>query len=187
MDQVKSLVKDHLEKHKFFDTLKSAVAKDPKLASLDRNAIIERLKNEGILSEILQQLPAKQLTVDQSAKQQAFESRSKDKAGSSAKLFHRDNLDPKKRYLAVKVVQTKAFVDFINARDDEFLSISVSFLKQRFQTQQVYASTDATFEETFIFEFVGENDNIKFDPSMLMKLNQLIHITVLKQRKNEKA
>lgn len=37
MDQVKGVVKEHLEKHKFFDTLRSAVAKDPALAKLDRN------------------------------------------------------------------------------------------------------------------------------------------------------
>ena len=53
MEQVKGVVKDHLEKHKFFDSLKSAVAKDPKLNKLDRNQIIEKLKSEGILSEIL--------------------------------------------------------------------------------------------------------------------------------------
>jgi hypothetical protein len=37
MEQVKGVVKEHLEKHKFFDALKTAVAKDPKLAKLDRN------------------------------------------------------------------------------------------------------------------------------------------------------
>ena len=37
MDQVRNVVKEHLEKHKFFDSLKSAVAKDPKLAKVDRN------------------------------------------------------------------------------------------------------------------------------------------------------
>jgi hypothetical protein len=44
MEQVKSLIKDHLEKNKFFDSLKSAVAKDPKLVNVDRNLIIEKLK-----------------------------------------------------------------------------------------------------------------------------------------------
>ena len=56
---MKSLIKDHLEKNKFFDTLKSAVAKDPKLANIDRNVIIEKLKSEGILNDILQQIPVK--------------------------------------------------------------------------------------------------------------------------------
>ena len=57
MEQVKGVVKEHLEKHKFFESLKSAVAKDPKLNKLDRNQIIEKLKSEGVLNEILQQIP----------------------------------------------------------------------------------------------------------------------------------
>jgi hypothetical protein len=57
MEQVKGVVREHLEKHKFFDSLKSAVSKDPKLNKLDRNQIIEKLKSEGILSEILHSIP----------------------------------------------------------------------------------------------------------------------------------
>ena len=53
MEQVKGVVKEHLEKHKFFDSLKSAVAKDPKLNKLDRNQIIEKLRSEGILNDII--------------------------------------------------------------------------------------------------------------------------------------
>jgi len=47
-----------LEKHKFFDTIKSAVAKDPNLGKLDRNQIIEQLKSEGILGDIIASLPS---------------------------------------------------------------------------------------------------------------------------------
>jgi len=57
MEQVRGVVKEHLEKHKFFDSLKSAVAKDPKLTKLDRGQIIEKLKSEGILSDIISSLP----------------------------------------------------------------------------------------------------------------------------------
>lgn len=57
MENVRNVVKTHLEKHKFFDSLKTAVAKDPKLAKVDRNSVIDRLKSEGILSDIIQNLP----------------------------------------------------------------------------------------------------------------------------------
>jgi hypothetical protein len=43
------------------------------------------------------------------------------------------------------------------------------------------------FDETFIFEFVGDNEKVKFDAATLLKLSQPIHITILKHRKNEKA
>lgn len=88
--------------------------------------------------------------------------------------------------MSCRIIQGKAFVDFVNARDDEFLAITISFLKNRFHTKMIPVSTDPIFDETFIFEFVGENENIKFDPSMLLKLNQPLHITILKYRKNEK-
>lgn len=77
-------------------------------------------------------------------------------------------------------------VDFVNAREDEYLTVTLSFLKNRYHTKTVNASTDPIFDETFIFEFVGEQENIKFDSSMLLKLNHPIHITILKNRKGEK-
>lgn len=49
-------------------------------------------------------------------------------------------------------------VDFVNTRDDETVSIAVSFLKKRVHTRQVAASTDPVFDESFMFQFVGEND-----------------------------
>jgi hypothetical protein len=42
------------------------------------------------------------------------------------------------------------------------------------------------FDETFLFEFVGDNESLKFNAATLLKLNQPIHITVLKHRKSEK-
>ena len=99
---------------------------------------------------------------------------------------HHEALDPNKRYLSCRIVQGKGFVDFVNARDDEHLCVSVSFLRNRYHTKWVNVSTDPHFDETFIFEFVGENENIKFDPSMLLKLNQPLHITIMKQRKGDK-
>jgi hypothetical protein len=59
MDHVKSIIKSHLEKNKFMESLKSAVSKDVRLANLDRNTIIEKLKAEGVLNDIMQSLPVK--------------------------------------------------------------------------------------------------------------------------------
>lgn len=95
-------------------------------------------------------------------------------------------IDPNKRYMSCRIVNGKAFVDFINPRDDEFLQISVSFLKSRFKTKLVPASTDPLWDEVFLFEFVGENESIRFDTSMLLKLHEPLQITVLKHRTNEK-
>jgi hypothetical protein len=89
--------------------------------------------------------------------------------------------------MSLTLVKGSAFADFVNVRTDESVSVAVSFLKNRYHTRMVQCSTDPLFDETFLFEFVGNNDQIKFDAANLLKLNQPIHITILKHRKNEKA
>ena len=57
LEQVKAVIKEQLEKNKFFDQLRAAVAKDPRLAQLDRGAIIDKIKSEGIINDIVRSLP----------------------------------------------------------------------------------------------------------------------------------
>lgn len=73
--------------------------------------------------------------------------------------------------MSCTVLRGNAFVDFVNVRPDEQISVTVSFLKNRFSTQLVPSSSDPVFDETFLFEFVGDNEEIKFDPTMLLKLS----------------
>jgi len=70
--------------------------------------------------------------------------------------------------MSLTLVKGSAFADFVNVRTDESVSVSVSFLKNRNHTRMVQCSTDP---ETFFFEFVGNNDQIKFDAAHLLKLN----------------
>jgi len=46
-----------LENHKFFDTIKVALANDPDLAKLDKDKIIEKMKNEGIMDDLIKSMP----------------------------------------------------------------------------------------------------------------------------------
>lgn len=66
------------------------------------------------------------------------------------------SLDPNKRYLSCNIVNARAFVDFVNPRDDEHVSVAISFLKNRFHTKHTRAGCEMAFDETFIFEFEGE-------------------------------
>lgn len=126
MEQVKEVVKDHLEKHKFFDSLKSAVSKDPKLNKLDRNQIIEKLKSEGILNDILQGIPHnKKSGINQSSS--ISDLHSKTTSGlhtvtpGKRKIMSKEGLDPNKRYLNLHVIKGSAFLDFVNVRQDEHI------------------------------------------------------------------
>jgi hypothetical protein len=56
----------------------------------------------------------------------------------------------------VRLVHLKAFVDYVNPKEDEFIYATVSFLRQRFQTQAISASTEIIFSEedaSMLFEF----------------------------------
>jgi len=82
-------------------------------------------------------------------------------------------------------VHLKALVDYVNPKEDEFIYATVSFLKQRFQTQAVPASTEVYFSEedaSMLFEFSNTEggDLGRLDPSMLLKLNHQVHVTILK-------
>ena len=72
----------------------------------------------------------------------------------------------------------------MNPRDDEHISVAISFLKNRYHTKRVRAGVEFTFNETFVFEFEGDQANSKFDASLLLKLNQPLHLTILRHRKN---
>lgn len=103
------MVKEHLEKHKFFDSLKSAVAKDPKLTKLDRGQIIEKLKSEGVLSDIISQLPLQKKsqvhsanTIPSSAHPAGQDRVTASKRSAPSTLDH--DVDPNKRYLSCTIV-----------------------------------------------------------------------------------
>lgn len=95
-------------------------------------------------------------------------------------------LDPTRRYLSCNLAHGKAFVDFVNPRDDDMISIAVSFMKARYHTKKVRAGVEFAFNETFIFEFEGADERGVYDPALLLKLSQpwqrYIHLTILRHR-----
>ena len=54
---MKAQLKDHMENHKFFDTIKGALGKNPELSSMDKDKIIEKLKAEGVMDDLIASLP----------------------------------------------------------------------------------------------------------------------------------
>lgn len=82
-----------------------------------------------------------------------------------------NRLEKDKRYLSVNVVHGAAFVDYVSGRDDEEISIAVSFLKSRYHTKKVQAYCEFNIGETFIFEIEGTHEQARFDSSLLLKLN----------------
>jgi len=56
---------------------------------------------------------------------------------SKRKPVLREDFDPSKKYLSCTIVKGSAFADFVNVRSDESISISASFLKNRFHTKAI--------------------------------------------------
>ena len=54
---MKAQLKDHMENHKFFDTIKNALSKNPELSKMDKDKIIEKLKAEGVMDDLIASLP----------------------------------------------------------------------------------------------------------------------------------
>ena len=46
---MKAQLRDHMDNHKFFDTIKSALGSNPELSKMDKEKIIEKLKAEGVM------------------------------------------------------------------------------------------------------------------------------------------
>ena len=88
------------------------------------------MRNEGILNEIISQLP-----IQRPKYTQIKENQGSLIAPTLKKQMLRDDLDPSKRYLYCMVRRGAAFVDFVNVRPDESIQISVSFLKKRWSTK----------------------------------------------------
>ena len=54
---MKAQLKDHMENHKFFDTIKKALSNNPELSKMDKEKIIEKLKAEGVMDDLIASLP----------------------------------------------------------------------------------------------------------------------------------
>ena len=116
---------------------------------------MEKLRSEGVLTSIINDLPLNKKTPVslQNQMQPLGATTSKPRAGTTHAADRFEQIDPNRRYLSCTVVKGSAFADFVNVRSDESLSIAVSFLKNRYHTRQVQCSTDPVYDESFLFEF----------------------------------
>lgn len=174
--------------------------KEPNLAKIDRAMIIDRLKAEGVLEDIVKSLQvppvrdtAKTMPVtfaeeslgasqSGSGKQPAVTTSIRSRSSTDRQMRGLKQMDPTRRYLSCNIAYGKAFVDFVNPREDDTISIAVSFLKHRYHTKKVRAGVEFAINETFIFEFEGADEKGLFDSTLLMKLNQPLHLTILRHR-----
>ena len=176
-EQLKSIIRNHLENSKIVDSLKSEITKDQKFSLNEKNHILQKLKTEGILSSILKTIPKKKFTSGVATGGGTTFTKT-----AGREVAEHEEVDPKKRYLSVQVQKGAAFVDFINPREDEWLLVTVSFLKGRSTSKPVLASTDPLFNHEALFEFEKPRE----DPTSMVRMKAPVMVIVQRQRRNEK-
>lgn len=172
LKELRDVIRQHLDNSKLVDSIKDEISKDQGIQIKDKNAVLQKLKSDGVLSHILGELQKKRTGRGKSIIGGYEVSR----AGGHI-IENRELLDPTKRYLVAKVMRGSAFTDFIEPRNDEYLSLSISFLNQRYNSSPVTCSTEPVFDLTIHFEIPSNYDT----HTMLKEYSPLV-VVLQKQR-----
>lgn len=141
------------------------------------NIILQKLKSDGVLSHILGEIQKKR-----SGKGKSIIGGYEISKGSAGRISeHKELMDPNKRYMIAKVYKGSAFADFIEPKSDEYLTLSISYLNQRFSSSPVTCSTDPVFDLTIHFEIPQA-----YDSHTMLKENAPLVLVLQKQRDNER-
>jgi len=122
--ELRETIKNHLDNSKLLDTIKDKMNLDEKS--------IAKLKDEGLLNQVLGELQQKL-----SGKGKSIIGGYEISKASNRYAEHKDKLDPNRRYMIIKCYRGSAFVDYIEPRSDEYLTLSISYLNQRYSSSPV--------------------------------------------------
>lgn len=177
LGKIRDIIKDHIENSKVIDSIKENISKDKNLTLHDKNAIMKKLKAEGVLSHILHSVPVSKIAPDRKVVAGVGI-----KKTAGREIPHKEMLDKKKKYLICKINKGASFVDFVSPKEDEYLKISVSFMDQRYSSNPVPATTDPMFDFTVSFEIPSY-----LDPNSLVTAATPMIIVLQKQTLEERA
>lgn len=176
LKELRALIKHHLDNSKIIDSIKDEVSKDEGIQIKDKNVILQRLKADGVLSHVLGEIQKKRTGMGKNIIGGYEVSKAAKRAPE-----HREMLDPNKRYIIAKVYKGTGFADYIEPRNDEYLSLSISYQNQRYTSSPVTCSTDPVFDLTIHFELQGS-----YDTHTMLKENEPLVLVLQKQRENER-
>lgn len=165
LESVKRMVEFQLDREGIYDKLKEYIDKED-----DENKLMEKLQDEGIIDEILNNF---------------------DGFGSNAykikNKLNDANKGNKNKCLYFKILKGKGFVDFSDRQEDTYFQFDILFLGQRFISRKISPSIDFFVDEIFIFDFNPLKLDIDLDLERLKKLSSPIHLVLLKINGNVKT
>jgi len=165
IESIKRMVEFQLEREGIYEKLKEYIEVED-----DENKLMEKLQDEGIIDEILNNFDGIGSNGNQI----------KNKINEAHKGI-------KKKCLYFKILRGKGFVDFSEKEEDTYFIFDVLFLGQRFLSRKISPSVDFFVDEIFLFDFNPLKLDIDLDLERLKKLSAPIHIVLVKINGNEKT
>ena len=165
IESIKRMVEFQLDREGIYDKLKEYIENEE-----DETKLLEKLQNEGIIDEILNNFDGLGSNVNQ--------------VNNKINEAHKSS---KKKCLYFKILKGKGFVDFSDRQDDIYFQLDVLFLGQRFISKKISPAIDFLIDEIFIFDFNPLKLDIDLDLERLKKLSSPIQIVLVKINGNEKT
>lgn len=148
--ELRETIKNHLDNSKLMDKIKDRISVED-LTATDK---VDKLRQEGLLGEIMTELQSKL-----SGRGKSIVGGYEVSKASSRYAEHKEFLDPNTRYMIVKALRGTAFVDYLDPRSDEYLSLSLSYLDQRYSSSPVTCKSEPNFDLTVHFEIPEAYDS----------------------------
>ena len=116
---LRETIKNHLGNSKLIDSIKDQISRDEGIQLKDKNLILQKLKSDGVLGHVLGELQKKK-----SGKGKSIIGGYEVNKAQTRYAEHKELLDPNKRYMIAKVYRGSGFADYIEPRNDEYLTLN---------------------------------------------------------------
>jgi hypothetical protein len=184
LKDLRETIKHHLSNSKLMDSVMgqlsseglSKTGKSSSKGQKSYDVVLQKLKDDGVLNHVLEELQ-KKMTGRGKSIIGGYE------VSKAATRYseHKDMLDPNRRYMIAKAYKGSGFADYIEPRSDEYLTLSISYLNQRYSSSPVTCSTDPLFDLTVHFEIPEA-----YDTHAMLRNNEPLILVLQKERENER-
>lgn len=151
LDYIKTFLDSHLESKGIYDKLNNLINKDE---LLDEDAIADKIHQEGIIDDLIDEL------------------------GNIGTLKKEEKKQQKGLYL--KLNQISDFYEFNNSDVNVKLEFDILFLGQRVKSKKFNCSSEINLDQAFFLDFNPTNLDINIDFDNLLRVSSLIHIVIIK-------
>lgn len=170
------------------DIMGEVITEDYSNGQVSEQELLQKLKQRGLVDDILQQLQFENQGDNQTLRRPATHFQDHDDKVTNLPM-KRANIDPTRRYLYLHIKNGKAFLEHIENSDpmpgqvNSHFNFHVHFRGQRFKSRPIPCACEPDIDEGFLLEVhkdsAGEAAKMADESSMLTICDQ-IHIVLIK-------